>query len=150
MEKPSHANFHLVLLSTISLRPDRRSRASLLERMVGALLVAMSLVYGNPSSLSAQTCTVNASVGTPDAVFDAVWTQNGPGTVNEPGGGPGWTGADSTYSIILPNGDSAFFFSDSYIGESPTVSGDGTVSTDANGLRTRAGRGSSSRRIYTP
>jgi len=30
-----------------------------------------------------------------------------------------------------------FFFSDSYIGESPTLTGDGTVTTDAKGLRTR-------------
>src|SRR5260370_679407 len=136
MERASYTN-ELVLLAIDSL-PPRLPGASLLERMAGALLIAMSLVYGSPSSVSAQTCTVNASAGTPDAVFDAVWTQNGPGTGNEPAGGPGWTGADSTYSIILPNGDSAFFFSDSYIGESPTVGGDGTVSTDANGLRTRA------------
>ncbi|HVF29686.1 MAG TPA: hypothetical protein VNA22_01900, partial [Pyrinomonadaceae bacterium] len=31
----------------------------------------------------------------------------------------------------------AFFFSDSYVGESPRFSGDGSVTTDANGLRTR-------------
>src|SRR6267378_3232941 len=122
MEKASHANFRLVLLSTNSLKPQRRSRASFLEGIAGALLVVSSLVYDNPSSVSAQTCTVNASAGTSDAVFDAIWTQNGPGTGNEPGGSPGWTGADSTYSIMLPNGDSAFFFSDSYIGESPAVS----------------------------
>jgi hypothetical protein len=114
---------------------ERTSHAKVL--MAAALVVAIILVNA-PSSVSAQTCTVNAGAGTPDAVFDAIWTQNGPGTGNEPIGRPGWTGADSTYSIVLPNGDSAFFFSDSYIGESPTVSGDGTVSTDANGLRTRA------------
>ncbi|MBC7797571.1 MAG: carboxypeptidase regulatory-like domain-containing protein, partial [Pyrinomonadaceae bacterium] len=55
----------------------------------------------------------------------------------EPAGSAGWTGADSTYSVKLPNGDSAFFFSDSYIAESPELSGDGTVATNANGLRTR-------------
>jgi len=138
MERASDANVLSVLMSTDSFMPHRQPWAGFLKRMAAALLVALSLVYGTPSSVSAQTCTVNASVGTPDAVFDAVWTQNGSGTGNEPGGGPGWTGADSTYSIILPNGDSAFFFSDSYIGEYPPVSGDGTVSTDANGLRTRA------------
>ena len=138
MERASDANVLSVLMSTESFMPHRQPWASFLKRMAAALLVALSVVYGTPSSVSAQTCTVNASVGTPDAVFDAVWTQNGPGTGDEPGGGPGWTGADSTYSIILPNGDSAFFFSDSYIGEYPPVSGDGTVSTDANGLRTRA------------
>src|SRR4030088_3594471 len=114
---------------------ERTSHAKVL--MAAALLVAIILVNA-PSSVSAQTCTVNAGAGSTDAVFDAIWTQNGPGTGNEPIGRPGWTGADSTYSIVLPNGDSAFFFSDSYIGESPAVSGDGTVSADANGLRTRA------------
>ena len=85
----------------------------------------------------AQTCDVEISPGTPDAEFDAVFTQNGPGTGLEPAGGPGWTGADSTYSVQLPNGDTAFFFSDSYIGESPAVSGDGTVTTGPTGLRRR-------------
>jgi hypothetical protein len=137
MVNASHANVLLVLFSTNSLMPHCRPRC-FLKRMTGALLFAMSLVYTYPAFVSAQTCTVNASAAVPDASFDAIWTQNGPATGNEPVGGPGWTGADSTYSILLPNGDSAFFFSDSYIGESPAVSGDGTVSTDSTGLRTRA------------
>jgi hypothetical protein len=37
----------------------------------------------------------------------------------------------------LPNGDSAFFFSDSYIGEDPPKPGDGAVYTNENGLRLR-------------
>jgi hypothetical protein len=74
---------------------------------------------------------------TSNAQFDNIFTQDGPGRGLEPAGRPGWTGADSTYSILLPNGDTAFFFSDSYVGESPTLAGDGTVTTDANGLRTR-------------
>src|SRR5258708_39438060 len=138
MEKASDANVLVILLSRDSLRPHRRPGANFLGRMAVALLVAITLVYGIPLSVSAQTCTVNSKAGTPDAVFDAIWTQNGPGTGSEPVGRPGWTGADSSYSIVLPTGDSAFFFSDSYIGEFPAVSGDGTVSTDANGLRTRA------------
>src|SRR4030095_14900954 len=137
MVNASHAHVVLVLFSTDSLMSHCRSRC-FLKRMTGALLFAMSLVFTYPAFVSAQTCTVNASAAVPDATFDAIWTQNGPATGNEPVGGPGWTGADSTYSILLPNGDSAFFFSDSYIGESPAFSGDGTVTTDANGLRTRA------------
>ena len=121
-----------------SFKDRGRLRAGSLKRIAGALLVAMALLYSDQAQVSAQTCKVNASAAVSDAAFDAIWTQNGPGAGNEPVGGPGWTGADSTYSILLPNGDSAFFFSDSYIGESPAVSGDGTVSTDANGLRTRA------------
>lgn len=84
-----------------------------------------------------QTCNISVRTGMANTEFDTIFTQNGPGTGLEPAGSPGWTGADSTYSILLPNGDSAFFFSDSYIGESPAKTGDGTVNTDANGLRTR-------------
>jgi len=38
--------------------------------------------------------------------FDAYTTQNG----------PGWTGADGTYSVVLPDGTNLFAWSDSYIG----------------------------------
>src|SRR3982751_283763 len=64
-------------------------------------------------------CTITANAGTKATAWDNVFTQNGPGTGLEPSGAAGWTGADSTYSILLPNGNSAFFFSDSYIGEGP-------------------------------
>ncbi len=104
--------------------------------------VALLLTLGFPTlashPLAAQTCTVTAATGTLDSNFDSEYTENGPGTWKEPLGMPGWTGADSTYSVLLPSGDSAFFFSDSYVGEYPTLSGDGTVSTNSNGLRTRA------------
>ena len=49
----------------------------------------------------------------------------------------GWTGADSTISLELPNGDTAFFFSDSFIAENPALPGDGRVYTNENGLRMR-------------
>ena len=136
MEK-AHSNCLRLLLPSDLLMLHRRPAARLLVMAV-VLLVAISLACGKPFSVSAQTCTVTTSRGTPDATFNAIWTQNGPGIGEEPVGGPGWTSADSTYSLLLPNGDSAFFFSDSYIGEYPSISGDGTVSTDANGLRTRA------------
>jgi len=98
-----------------------------------------SLVFGAiPGAVTQSTCTVSANSGSTDTTFNAMATQNGPGTGNEPSGSPGWTGADSTYSILLPNGNTAFFYSDSYIGQSPALSGDGTVTTNANGLRTRA------------
>jgi hypothetical protein len=100
------------------------------------LAILFLLVCSLPAG--AQTCDVETSPGTRDLEFDAVFTQNGPGTGLEPAGGPGWTGADSTYSILLPNGDTAFFFSDSYIAEYPALPGDSTVTTDAGGLRTRA------------
>ncbi|MEO7673501.1 MAG: hypothetical protein ABIU09_05420 [Pyrinomonadaceae bacterium] len=68
--------------------------------------------------------------------WDAIFTQDGPGNGLEADGSPGWTGGDSTYSLHLPNGDTAFFFSDSYIGEWPKRKGDGTVAQTSNGLRT--------------
>lgn len=49
----------------------------------------------------------------------------------------GWTGADSTISLELPSGDTAFFFSDSFIAESPEKPGDGRVYVNENGLRLR-------------
>src|SRR5260370_11272026 len=108
-----------------------------ISRMWVALLLTFSFPTLASLDLMAQTCTVSAGTGTPDSYFDSEYTQNGPGTGKEPLGMPGWTGADSTYSVLLPSGDSAFFFSDSYVGEYPALSGDGTVSTNSNGLRTR-------------
>jgi hypothetical protein len=81
-------------------------------------------------------CPIAPSTGVGSSEWDGVFTQDGPGKGLEPAGSPGWTGGDSTYSILLPNGDTAFFFSDSYIAESPRMNGDGTISRDAAGLRT--------------
>ncbi len=99
--------------------------------------IAVLAIFSLPIGVFAQTCTVSASSASADTTFDSIFTQNGPGTGLEPSGSPGWTGADSTYSVQLPSGDTAFFFSDSYVGQSPTVSGDGTGTTNSNGLRTR-------------
>lgn len=101
------------------------------------IILTICVVLGCTLQGNSQTCTLKTSPGKPDKEFDAIFTQNGPGTGLEPAGGPGWIGADSTYSILLPNGDSAFFFSDSYIGEYPRVAGDGSATADANGLRRR-------------
>jgi hypothetical protein len=101
------------------------------------LIAALFILIATACSVVAQTCSLDVRAGTSNSQFDSIFTQNGPGQGLEPAGSPGWTGADSTYSIQLPNRDTAFFFSDSYIGESPTLAGDGTVTTNANGLRTR-------------
>lgn len=108
---------------------------NILPALQAAILLA--LVFSLSTSALAQTCDVVVSQGVPDTQFDQIFTQDGPGRGLEPYGSPGWTGGDSTYSVLLPNGDTAFFFSDSYIGESPALEGDGTVFTNANGLRTR-------------
>lgn len=118
----------------MSGKTSGNSAAAVVKRLAASMLVgAFCLSY----HAAAQTCSLQIQPGTPDVAFDSVFTQNGPGTGSEPAGIAGWTGADSTYSIGLPNGDTAFFFSDSYIGESPVKTGDGTVTADANGLRTR-------------
>lgn len=72
-------------------------------------------------------CDITVGKGEPATEWNDIFTRNG----------PGWTGADSTISIELPNGDSAFFFSDSFIAEDPARPGDGRVNVNANGLRTR-------------
>ncbi|HEY8558863.1 MAG TPA: DUF5005 domain-containing protein [Pyrinomonadaceae bacterium] len=82
-------------------------------------------------------CEISVGKGKPAEDWNAFFTQNGPGTGLEPAGATGWTGADSTISLELPNGDTAFFFSDSFIAESPAKPGDGRVSVNENGLRTR-------------
>ncbi len=72
-------------------------------------------------------CEITVGKGEPAAEWNDIFTRNG----------PGWTGGDTTVSIELPNGDSAFFFSDSYIAEDPQLPGDGSVYTNENGLRLR-------------
>jgi hypothetical protein len=101
------------------------------------ILTILLVICGYTHMLFAQ-CEIAPSIGVPSKTWDDIFTQNGPGLGLEPAGFPGWTGGDSTYSILLPSGDSAFLFSDSYIGESPAVKGDGTVTVDKNGLRTTA------------
>ena len=60
------------------------------------------------SALAGAQCSLpgNPSLGTPDSTFDAYVTQNG----------PGWTGADGTYSVTLPDRTNLWVWSDSYIG----------------------------------
>lgn len=72
-------------------------------------------------------CEISVGKGQPATEWNDQFTQNG----------PGWTGGDTTVSIELPNGNSAFFFSDSYIAEDPAKPGDGAVYTNENGLRMR-------------
>lgn len=101
------------------------------------MLATVLLAMFSAMNLFAQ-CAIEPSMGVPSKEWDDIFTQNGPGRGLEPAGAPGWTGGDSTYSIVLPNGDTAFFFSDSYIGEATPTKGDGTVTVDKNGVRTTA------------
>lgn len=72
-------------------------------------------------------CEINVGKGEPADEWNEAFTRNG----------PGWTGADTTVSLELPNGDTAFFFSDTFLGEDPAKPGDGSVYTNENGLRMR-------------
>src|SRR5580700_6546594 len=71
-----------------------------IPRAVAVVLCAMA-------DLSAQ-CTLPPApgAGTPDSTFDTFFIQNG----------PGWTGADGTYSVLLPNAENLWIWSDSFIG----------------------------------
>jgi hypothetical protein len=85
-----------------------------------------------------QNCNIETQPGKPDKKFESIFIQNGPASGLQSAAGPAWTGADSTYSQLLPNGDSAFFFSDGYIAESPAVEGDGRVLVGPHGIRMRS------------
>jgi hypothetical protein len=114
-------------------------------QILAALLFMLELAMLAPGNVLAQTCAVQAGAGVPDTTFDQDFTQNGPGQIGpngrvmESANLPGWTGGDSMYSVFLPMmGETVFFFSDSYIGQAPSLAGDGTALTDSSGLRTRA------------
>src|SRR5688572_23006311 len=94
----------------------------MLSKIVGPVVLVILLV--NAVFLQ---CDITVGKGESATKWNDAFTMNG----------PGWTGADTTVSIELPNGDSAFFFSDSFISESPNMPGDGSVQVNANGLRTR-------------
>ena len=70
-------------------------------------LFLFCLVLLNCTLMLAQ-CTLPPAPaqGVPDSTFDNFFTQNG----------PGWTGADGTYSTLLPDGRFLWGWSDSYIG----------------------------------
>src|SRR5688500_6001921 len=48
--------------------------------------------------------------------FSATATPDGMTTLYHMRCGPGWTGADATYSVKLPNGNVAWLFSDTFVG----------------------------------
>lgn len=87
------------------------------------VIIAVALL----SSAVLPQCDITPGKGERAKEWDEFFSRNG----------PGWTGGDTTVSIELPNGDSAFFFSDSFIAEDPAMPGDGTVFTNSNGLRMR-------------
>ncbi|HEV2423632.1 MAG TPA: DUF5005 domain-containing protein [Terriglobia bacterium] len=75
---------------------------------IAIALTFLALAASSDTELRAQSCTLPPAPGqgTIDSTFDTLMMQNG----------PGWTGADGSYSLALPDGDSLFLWSDSYIG----------------------------------
>ncbi|HEV8430871.1 MAG TPA: hypothetical protein VGQ41_23415 [Pyrinomonadaceae bacterium] len=116
-----------VKLDRGQIRTTPALQQSLCNGMLKQLITLALFITAWATSAGAQVCEIKPTLGQIDIVFEKQFTRNG----------PGWTGADSTYSVVLPNGDSAFFFSDSYIAEDPPRAGDGTVTVDANGIRRR-------------
>jgi hypothetical protein len=100
-------------------------------------LALVAILLAQAGAVVAQECELKTRRGVIDKQFESIFSQNGPGSGLQSASGPAWTGADSTYSVLLPNGDSAFFFSDGYIAESPPVKGDGKVIVAPNGMRMR-------------
>ncbi len=122
----------------------RRIGQGNVSKFGATLLLICSFSGFAPLMGNAQTCTVQPGAAVPDTAFDQAFAENGPGQaapngrIMEPPNIPGWTGGDSMYSVFLPmTGETAFFFSDSYIGQAPPLAGDGTASTSSTGLRTR-------------
>jgi hypothetical protein len=71
------------------------------------IIAQLCLAFAVCGFASAQcTFPANPSPATIDSTFDNYVVQNG----------PGWTGADGTYSLLLPDGTNLFIWSDSYIG----------------------------------
>ncbi len=74
-------------------------------------LAALSIAFLVPALTclpAIAQCTLPGvpTAGVVDSTFDAYVTENG----------PGWTGADGTYSLPLPDGTNLWMWSDSYIG----------------------------------
>lgn len=82
-------------------------------------------------------CEINVGKGEPATQWDKDFSLTVPGEGLAVPENPALTGADSTISIELPNGNTAFFFSDSFIAEYPEMPGDGRVYVNENGLRMR-------------
>src|SRR6266446_6792908 len=76
-------------------------------KFLAALKIAFCIsVLASLSALGQCTLPGTPSAGMIDATFDGYTTQNG----------PGWTGADGSYSLLLPDGTNLWMWSDSYIG----------------------------------
>src|SRR6202050_4944161 len=70
------------------------------------LLLTSTIFLITLPAFSQCTLPASPSPATEDTTFDTFFQQNG----------PGWTGGDGTYSLLLPDGTNLWMWSDSYIG----------------------------------
>lgn len=82
-------------------------------------------------------CEINVGKGVSATEWNDDFSMTEPGKGLAVPNNPALTGADSTFSLELPNGNTAFFFSDSFIAEYPEKPGDGRIYVNENGLRMR-------------
>ena len=75
-------------------------------RRIKLLLTTCTIILTTLPSFSQCTLPAPPSPATEDTTFDTFFMQNG----------PGWTGGDGTYSLLLPDGTNLWMWSDSYIG----------------------------------
>jgi hypothetical protein len=73
---------------------------------ISLLLISFTIFLATLPSSSQCTLPAPPSPATVDTTFDTFFMQNG----------PGWTGGDGTYSLLLPDGTNLWMWSDSYIG----------------------------------
>jgi Domain of unknown function (DUF5005) len=76
-----------------------------MKRLVILLIISTIFLTTLPA-FSQCTLPASPSPATEDTTFDTFFQQNG----------PGWTGGDGTYSLLLPDGTNLWMWSDSYIG----------------------------------
>jgi fibronectin type 3 domain-containing protein len=134
-----------VALSATRLKPHPSSRTApepfgrsrpRTTLMAGGTPVAMaedSTVPANRAGAGRASAPITADDTTqtvPDSNLNTMWTHYG----NQGGAGQ-WTGGDGTMSVQLPNGQDAWFFSDTFLG---TVNADGSRPTDSPLIRNSA------------
>jgi hypothetical protein len=75
-------------------------------KRIKPFLIACTIFLTILPAVSQCTLPGNPSPATEDTTFDTFFKQNG----------PGWTGGDGSYSLLLPDGTNLWMWSDSYIG----------------------------------
>lgn len=100
------------LEATATWRNRARGRAArvAVAALVAALVAAAGGAAAQSEPLAAgsvcEETMIESHSAVKDETFDAYFTRFG----------PGWTGGDSTYSVLLPDGRTVWMFSDSFVG----------------------------------